>query len=251
VETQSDQDMQVSQHFLAVSNDIGDVVLFQIQSPFLSLSSAKSKWSATGLCHFTASTTNPNPDDTLATFEDYIQASNFVHALAWSPWLMTGDGAQSTSIIACATRNELVLRKVIYLQTTASGEFELEVGPENRLQFALQQDAPLKWLPKVDNNQCANLIGFTDRNLVTLTVPLNSRNDWEEREEVVISSVDLDDRWDPISGMLPHCTVFFCASIDLLCLKGLPSRQVTTATRPILAPSRPVLRQKRRIPSCL
>lgn len=169
----------------------------QIHSPFEVLSNHTKTWSAKVLAHFTATAEEESYAPLHSTvLEEILQQQNYVHNLAWSPAVVI-QNKQIASFLVYTTNKSVVLKQ-IKLSRSREGSVSFTLGNEKVLidEARLQHDAPLAWYPKVWAEEGLLLVAFTQTHAhcfllhnVGATVGYNK------------SSLELDGRWDSISGM--------------------------------------------------
>ncbi|KAF2495137.1 hypothetical protein BU16DRAFT_527021 [Lophium mytilinum] len=182
-------------HILAVSNDDNQVLFVAVQSPYTSVSSDQ-RWNATVIAHFSLSVSESIPYST-TMFEDFIQQQRCVSHLAWSPWFRRGDG-RLDSVVSYASNDKLYARNIVMtIEDDGQALPELVVA-DNETEYqdiTLRYGGPLRWCPKVCDQNHMYLVAFSRLEAFSFTVSNCLAQDFS------VSSIPLEQTWDLISGV--------------------------------------------------
>lgn len=180
-------------HVLAVANDLHDIFLIQIQSPYNSPLCYSCGWSAHILHYFESISTESNR--TYQTFfESYRLHQEYVSEFSWSSWTV-GEGGHLQSALVLSQKPSL---KYLVIQSGHGerSELVLSVIKSGNVPRSAGNDGSYlpRWLPcsKADPNP--QLLVFTNAEVIVYHYRLLSA-DFEE-----VARQALDENWDLISG---------------------------------------------------
>ncbi|KAF2195354.1 hypothetical protein K469DRAFT_545477 [Zopfia rhizophila CBS 207.26] len=176
-------------HILVISNDDNQVVFLAIKSPTSTLS-PEGNWRAEVLGHFGASANMNAVIPTPGIFDEWILQQRYISHLAWSPWTNRGDKT-FCSVLAYATNTDLRARMIAYSHEKFS------IGEEIVYQSVdLRYSGPIKWSPKVGNDETMYLVLFCQTDVTCLIVSA------KDASVLGCTTRHLDGWWDTVSGIV-------------------------------------------------
>ncbi|KAF1963347.1 hypothetical protein CC80DRAFT_530239 [Byssothecium circinans] len=174
------------QYILAVANDDNQISFVIVESP-TSTFGAEDEWTADVLNHFTITPDSESIFLAPGTFDDVMKQQRHVSHIAWSPWTIRGEWYHS--VLVYVTNDDVRARLITYKHDTIGLGDEI-VYPDINLRCR----GPLKWSPKIRDDDKFELALFGHDGLTVLTVSATYATIIDRKEH------DLDDRWDDISG---------------------------------------------------
>jgi hypothetical protein len=187
-----------TEHFLAVSNDNNEVIIFWIlpKSSDESTTITAPELSIQALTHSLATpfTEVPVPDSNW-TFEDYITKRFAATQLSWSPWVAISEDNSLVAIIAWTTSTHLVFRQVHVMMSNDTPSITLG---DNFVRYpfpaAASQISSIYWNPRI--------VGDCKVELIVSVGTTLWRHHLAVRGSIDLKTQNLErSDWEPISGM--------------------------------------------------
>ncbi|PVH99074.1 hypothetical protein DM02DRAFT_529925 [Periconia macrospinosa] len=176
------------QHIVAVANEDNQIALVIVESP-ASTFGKEDTWNAEVLNHFTIMPDSESIFTVPNTFDDFMKQQRYVSHIAWSPWTIQGDWFHS--VLVYATSDDVRARIVTYRQDT------IGLGDEVVYQnVCLRHKGPMKWSPRIIDDDKLTLALFGNDGLSLLTVSMS------DAAILDCKTHSLDGRWDEISGVV-------------------------------------------------
>lgn len=185
----------LSQPYLAVSNDTGEVFILNIETPYDLLSPESSKWNFSIVQSFLVQPI-VNKKVTLASCMPCIFQPRelFVDQLAWSPWSWDASGTL-TSILSMTTQSTLICRLITAKQAT--DDVSIELGPVLPRIFGDNSANPsgqMRWMPKPSNDGELFFVYPCRKILYCLVFHLR------KAMGIRVTKQPLDNVWDELAG---------------------------------------------------
>lgn len=186
----------LSQPYLAVSNDAGEVLIVKVKNPYDLLSPEPQTWNTSVVQSFSLQP-NPISKTTLASCMPITFPSRrtFVDQLAWSPWSRDASGTLS-SVLAMTVQSSLQCR--IIRADEAPDDTTLHLGPSLPRIIDDNHASPagqMRWMPKLENDGDMFLVYPCRKTLYCIVF-----NSWKSTG-IRVTKQPLDNAWDELSGI--------------------------------------------------
>lgn len=186
----------LSRPYLAVSNDVGDVMIIKVTPPYDLLAPEDREWRTSIVHTFTAAPHAGKFAPIVSCLPSGLQRRNmFVDQLAWSPWSRDATGSLS-SVLATTIQSSLQCR-IIRLEVTANDTI-VGLGPAlPRIvdESVAVPTGQMQWMNKLSSDGEMYLIYPCRKTLYCLVFHLRRASG------IRVTKQPLDNAWDELSGM--------------------------------------------------
>lgn len=137
-----------SHHFLAATNDAGQIILMAIESPYRLMRNASKSWSAKLLACHDASVAPFNLGQPETLYSSPICAENQISDISWSPYIGLKQGDRETLISVLAYVISSRLNLLLCGVSAHEGRLKVSLLREKK-DFGVDYKGPLDWTPTV------------------------------------------------------------------------------------------------------
>ncbi|KAF2457436.1 transcription factor IIIC subunit delta N-term-domain-containing protein [Lineolata rhizophorae] len=214
--------------FLSIATRAHGIIIVRIKSPHDPSRPDVSEWAVSVVSHMRgpAFPIADAPPPNAMLFDDYVNYNKFLSRVAWSPWSLSVDGPQLTSVLALSSGTDLMLSRVEY--NISSGELSVKYdGPGNFLSrsIALRPHGPLAWCPKLFNDTFY-LVSFTCTDAVCFAVPTSGSI--EERVSIKEGAIE----WHDPSGLAFALDADGISEVHFASFLGAPNAAISSIKIP-------------------
>ncbi|KAF2236322.1 hypothetical protein EV356DRAFT_531250 [Viridothelium virens] len=186
--------------YLAIANEYNEIIVVSIHAPHNILNPNIQSWSASVVFHFNISSTVKQKSTQYSSqLSHYIQEQKCASHLTWSPWY--SEKGRAYSVLAAVSGGRLHLKRLKLSESAINARLTID---ENCQMPSLPTGikGPARWVPHglyISRNNFSEkqltLCTFSDSYLYYLRLnPVDTLS-------FNISTRNLDDRWDEISGL--------------------------------------------------
>lgn len=186
----------ISQPFLAISTESGDVYVLALKTPHDILTSNTTEWSAAVIQTYQFHT-NSSMSLAASLPPTSVGPKAFVDQLAWSPWSRDANGTLSS--VLAFTAQEALQCKIIRAHVHTNG-INLELGttvPHLVDDKVAQSAGPMRWVPKPTNAEDLYLVYPCRKMIYCLVFHL------KKASGIRPTKCQLSNTWDELSGIYP------------------------------------------------
>lgn len=191
----SGSSISLGQPYLAVSNDVGEVFVLKVNTPYDLLSPEITRWSTSVIHSFTAETSTVKKSLLLSCMPGSFQRRKFfVDQLAWSPWARDASGTMS-SVLATTIQSSLQCR-LIHAHINANDTI-LELGsalPRIVDENTAKTAGHMQWMGKPTPDGEMYLLYPCRKMLYCIVFHLRKASG------IRVTKQPLDNVWDELSG---------------------------------------------------